>query len=380
MKRLSSLLLSLTLLYSSFVVGADLVPTPPPLAARAYIMQDFYSGKVLMEKNADETVEPASLTKLMTAYLVFHKLRTGEIKLTDQVKISERAQHKSEYTSRMYLEAGTEVSVELLLKGMIIQSGNDASIALAEFIGGTEEGFVTLMNEYAQRLDLKNTHYMNSTGLPEEGHYSSARDIVRIAYVLISHFPEYYRLYKVREMTYNNITQENRNPLLRRDPTVDGIKTGHTNGAGYCLAASAKRGEMRLISIIMGAKNEKARALTSEKMLDYGFRFFDTHPLFKAREPIDIERIWYGKTAQLQLGLEKSLYVTIPQNQYEQLSATLSVDKYITAPIVAGHIYGRLKIRLGNQVISERPIIALSSIEKGFLWKRFIDSVLLFFY
>ncbi len=380
MKKFSSLLLSLTLLYSSYVGANLLVPTPPPLAARAYIMQDFYSGKVLMEKNADEPVEPASLTKLMTAYLVFHKLRTGKIKLTDKVKISVNAQHKSEYTSRMYLEAGTEVSVELLLKGMIIQSGNDASIALAEFIGGNEEGFVTLMNEYAQRLGLKNTHYMNSTGLPEERHYSSARDIIHIAYALISHFPEYYRLYKVREMTYNNITQENRNPLLRRDPTVDGIKTGHTNGAGYCLAASAKRGEMRLISIIMGAKNEKARALTSEKMLNYGFRFFDTHPLFKAREPIDLERIWYGETAQLQLGLEKSLYVTIPQNQYEQLSATLYVDKYIMAPIVAGHIYGKLKIRLGNRVISERPLIALSSIKKGFLWKRFIDSILLFFY
>ena len=333
-----------------------------------------------MKKNADERIEPASLTKLMTAYLVFQKLRIGKIKLTDKVKISEKAQNMSEYTSRMYLEVGTEVQVELLLKGMIIQSGNDASIALAELIGGTEEAFATLMNAQAQRLGLKNTHYMNSTGLPSEEHYSSASDTALLAYALVRHFPEYYRWYSEREFTFNEITQKNRNLLLRRDPSVDGIKTGHTSGAGYCLAASAKRGEMRLISVIMGAKSEKARAKASEKMLDYGFRFFDTYSLYKAHEPLDLERVWYGKATLLQLGLEKSLYVTVPENQYKQLNATLYIDKYIMAPVVAGKTYGTLKIHLGNQVISERPLIALSSIEKGSFWKRLIDSFSLFFY
>ncbi len=379
MKILSSLLLGFILLWFFQIAGAA-VPVPPQVEARTYILQDFDSGKVLIENQADERVEPASLTKLMTAYLVFQKIRAGEIKLTDVVRISEKAQHQSEYTSRMYLEANTEVSVELLLKGMIIQSGNDASIALAELIGGTEEAFASLMNEQAQKLGLKNTHYKNSTGLPAEGHYSSSRDIARIAYVLIYNFPEYYRLYSEREFTYNNITQENRNLLLRRDKTVDGIKTGHTNGAGYCLAASAKRSDMRLIAIVMGAKSEKARTLASEKMLDYGFRFFETHSLYKARELLDIVRVWHGETAQLQLGLENALYVTIPKNQYKQMNATLYIDKYIMAPVVAGNTYGTLKIRLGSQAISERPLIALSSIEKGPLWKRLIDSFLLFFY
>ena len=378
MKILSSLLLGFILLWFLQIAGAA-VPAPPQVEARTYILQDFDSGKVLIENQADERVEPASLTKLMTAYIVFQKIRAGEIKLTDTVRISEKAQYQSEYTSRMYLEANTEVSVDLLLKGMIIQSGNDASIALAEFIGGTEEAFATFMNEQAQKLGLKNTHYINSTGLPAEGHYSSARDIARLSYALIYNFPEYYRLYSEREFTYNNITQGNRNLLLRRDKTVDGIKTGHTNGAGYCLAVSAKRGDMRLIAIVMGAKSEKARTLASEKMLDYGFRFFETHSLYKARAPLDIERVWHGETVQLQLGLENALYVTIPKNQYQQMNATLYIDKYIMAPVVAGNIYGTLKIRL-NQVISERPLIALSSIEKGPFWKSFIDSFLLFFY
>ncbi|RKZ41596.1 MAG: serine-type D-Ala-D-Ala carboxypeptidase [Gammaproteobacteria bacterium] len=381
MNKFSLLLLSLIFFSSSPLAFATvLVPTPPPIAARNYILQDFYSGKIFMKKNADERIEPASLTKLMTAYLVFQKLRIGKIKLTDKVKISEKAQNMSEYTSRMYLEVGTEVQVELLLKGMIIQSGNDASIALAELIGGTEEAFATLMNAQAQRLGLKNTHYMNSTGLPSEEHYSSASDTALLAYALVRHFPEYYRWYSEREFTFNEITQKNRNLLLRRDPSVDGIKTGHTSGAGYCLAASAKRGEMRLISVIMGAKSEKARAKASEKMLDYGFRFFDTYSLYKAHEPLDLERVWYGKATLLQLGLEKSLYVTVPENQYKQLNATLYIDKYIMAPVVAGKTYGTLKIHLGNQVISERPLIALSSIEKGSFWKRLIDSFSLFFY
>jgi len=338
-----------------------------------------------MEKNADERVEPASLTKLMTAYLVFQRLRTGKIKLTDTVRISKKAWRRSRRSSRMYLKADTLVPVELLVKGMIIQSGNDASIALAEFIAGSEDGFVSLMNEQAQRLGLTNTYYRNSTGLPDEGHYSTARDSARIAQALIRDFPEYYRWYSEREFTYNAITQFNRNRLLRHKPTVagmkvDGMKTGHTEAAGYCLVASALVGQMRLISVVMGTKSKKARTRMSEKMLDYGFRFFETYRLYKAHEPIDTERVWQGNTSQLQLGLSEPLYITVPNGQSKPLNAILRIDKYITAPFKAFKPYGTLEIRLGNQVISSRPLVALSSVDKGPLWKRLRDSFLLLFY
>jgi serine-type D-Ala-D-Ala carboxypeptidase (penicillin-binding protein 5/6) len=383
MRYLSLLLLNLTLLYPPLTQATLLVPSPPPIAARAYLLQDFHSGKILMEKEADERLEPASLTKLMTAYLVFQKLKTGKIKLKDRVRISEKAWKMP--GSRMYLDPGTLVPVDMLLKGMIIQSGNDASVALAELIGGTEPAFATLMNEQAQRMGLKNTHYVNSTGLPDEQHYSTARDSATIAQALIHDFPNYYRWYSASEFTYNGIIQTNRNRLLRRKPPlkgmkVDGMKTGYTDAAGYCLVASAVRENMRLISVVMGTKNEKARAEVSERMLDYGFRFFRTYPLYQARQVLDIERIWHGDTTQLPLGLSRPLYITVPKGQYEQLNATVHIDKYIMAPIVAGKAYGTLKIRLGNQIISERPLVALSSIEKGPFWKRLIDSFLKLFY
>jgi D-alanyl-D-alanine carboxypeptidase (penicillin-binding protein 5/6) len=383
MKYLNLFLLSLVLLSSPLAQATLLVPSPPPINANAYLLLDFYSGKVLMEKNADERLEPASLTKLMTAYLVFQQLQSGKIKLTDTTNISEKAWRMS--GSRMYLEVGSAVSVELLLQGMIIQSGNDASVALAEFIGGTEEAFATLMNKQAQRLGLKNTHYTNSTGLPDEQHYTNARDTARIARALILEFPNYYRWYSKREFTYNNITQANRNRLLRHQSSlkgmkVDGMKTGYTDAAGYCLVASALLGDMRLISVVMGTKNEKARTQMSEKMLDYGFRFFQTYPLYQANQPIDVERVWKGHITQLPLGLSEPLYITVPKGQYGQLNATGHIDKYIMAPVVAGKPYGTLKIRLGNQIISERPLVALSSVDKGPFWKRLIDSFLRLLY
>lgn len=383
MKVLS--LLFIALLYPIQTVATPiLVAPPPPISAHAYLLLDFHSGKVLMEKNAEERVDPASLTKLMTAYLVFQKISTGKIKLTDTVIISEKAWRMT--GSRMYLEIDSHVSVELLLKGMIIQSGNDASLALAEFVGGTEAAFATLMNEQAQRLGLTNTHYTNSTGLPDEQHYSSARDTARLAQALIQDFPEYYRWYSEREFTYNSITQYNRNRLLRQPPSVagmevDGMKTGYTEAAGYCLVASARLGEMRLISVVMGTKSESARTRMSEKMLDYGFRFFETYRLYKALDPIDTERVWQGHISQLQLGLSEPLYVTVPNGEYDPLKAILRIDKYIMAPVKAFEPQGTLEIRLlDGEVISSRPVVALSSIEKGPLWKRLIDSFLLLFY
>ena len=378
--KLTILSCSCFLLYTIASYANSLgVPTPPPITAYAYLLQDFHSGENIMAQNIDQQVEIASLTKLMTAYIVFQKLRTGKIALSDRARISEKAWRIS--GSRMYLEVESSVTVEELLKGMIIQSGNDASIALAEFIAGTEEAFVSLMNAQAQELGLKNTRYANSTGLPEEHHYSSARDLALMAKVLIREFPEYYKWYSEREYTHNDITQHNRNRLLWHDPTVDGMKTGYTDKAGYCLIASAKRGNMRLISIIIGAKTEKARIQESEKMLDYGFRFFETFPLYQAQKPLDTEKVWYGGTPhQVQLGLEETLYVTIPKGKYKQLNASLHIDKHIIAPVTEGKTYGTLKISLNNQPITQLPLVALSSVDTGHLGVRLIDSFLLLFY
>jgi len=367
------------LLYTTTTyANSTIVPTPPPITAYAYLLQDFHSSENLMAQNINQQVEIASLTKLMTAYIVFQKLRASKITLADRVRISEKAWRTS--GSRMYLEVKSSVTVEELLKGMIIQSGNDASIALAEFIAGTEAAFVSLMNTQAQRLGLKNTRYANSTGLPEEHHYSSVRDLGVMAKTLIQEYPEYYKWYSQREYTHNDIKQYNRNRLLWEDPTVDGMKTGYTERAGYCLIATAKRGNMRLISILIGAKTEKNRLQESEKMLDYGFRFFETFPLYQAQIALDTEKVWYGTPHQVQLGLQETLYVTIPKNQYKQLSASLHIDKHIIAPVIAGKTYGTLKISLNNQPITQIPLVALSSVDTGHLGTRLIDSFLLLFY
>lgn len=380
-RKFHSLLFSFILLYP-LVIQANpgfVVPPAPPVTARAYILQDFHSGETLMANNADERLEPASLTKLMTAYLIFQKLRANKIQLTEPVKISETAWRMT--GSRMYLEVGTSVAIEDLLQGMIIQSGNDASMALAEFVAGSEAAFVSLMNQQAQQLGLTHTHFTNSTGLPHEQHYSTARDLALMARRLIQDFPEYYqRWYSKREFTYNNITQPNRNQLLWQDPTVDGVKTGYTASAGYCLISSAKRGNMRLIAVIMGNKSSKERTQGSKAMLDYGFRFFETYPLYQAKQPLTTERVWQGKVNQIQLGLGETLYVTLPKDQQQKLNASIKVDKYLKAPIAVGKAYGTLKINLGEQVITKRPLVALASVEPGQLWKKLTDSFLLFFY
>lgn len=357
-----------------------LTPTVPAVAARAYILQDFHSKRILMEKNSDLRVEPASLTKLMTAYLTFEALQSGKLKLTDSIKISENAHKMS--GSRMYLEKNTDVPVELLVKGMIIQSGNDASVALAEFLGGgKEEVFVVAMNEKAKALGLSNTHYVNSTGLPDAQHYSTTQDLARLAQALIERFPEYYHWYSEKTFSYHNITQTNRNLLLWRDPTVDGMKTGYTESAGYCLVSSAKRDNMRLISVVVGTENPKARAAESQKMLDYGFRFFETVSLYKAQEALKQEKVWQGveSGANVTLGLAQPLSITIPRGQYSQLNINLFANKRMLAPVKVGDVQGNLKITLGNQLIAERPVIALSSIEAGNLWRRLVDYFLLKF-
>ena len=357
--------------------AVTLSPTPPAINAQAYGLQDFHSGQTLMSKNLDRQVEPASLTKLMTAYLVFEALQQQRLQLTDKARISEKAWKMR--GSRMYLEVGKEVTIENLLKGMIIQSGNDASVALAEYLAGSEVKFADMMNRKAVELGLTQTHYVNSTGMPDPQHYSTVADLLRLTRSLIERFPTQYQLYSEQSFTYNNITQYNRNLLLKRDKHVDGVKTGFTTAAGHCLIASAKHGAMRLISVVMNTSSEAMRASESQKILDYGFRFFETYRLYKAEVPLNTERVWQGKRDSVQLGLNTPLYVTIPKGQYEQLNAAVHLDKRIVAPVKLGEVHGRLKISLNNEELVERDLVALHAIEQGNSWQRFVDYLRLQF-
>lgn len=357
--------------------AATPIPGPPQVGARAYLLQDFDSGRILVAHNARERVEPASLTKLMTAYIVFSELRSGSIGLDDQVRVSEKAWRTG--GSKMFIEVDKLVSVEDLLKGMIVQSGNDASVALAEHVAGSEDAFASLMNNYAATLGMQDTHFVNSTGLPHPEHYTTAYDLALLTRALIRDFPEYYRWYSQREFTYNNITQYNRNKLLWRDPSVDGVKTGHTKAAGYCLVASAKRGDMRLISVVLGARSESARAQETQKMINYGFRFFETRRLYQAGRPLTTVRIWKGEVEQLPLGLTEDLYITIPRKQADRLDTRMNTEPLIVAPAARGQIYGSLEVRLDDELVASRPLVALREVAEGSLVQRLSDEFLLLF-
>jgi D-alanyl-D-alanine carboxypeptidase (penicillin-binding protein 5/6) len=349
------------------------VPAAPDIAARSYVLQDFSSGRIFAERNADERMEPASITKLMTAYAVFHELRAGDIKLEAAVTISERAWKMG--GSRMFIEVNKQASVEELLQGMIVQSGNDASVALAEHVAGSEEAFAALMNEYAAKLGMKNSHFMNSTGWPDPEHYTTARDIAILAHAIIDEFPEYYKWYSQREFTYNGITQGNRNTLLWRDASVDGMKTGHTDAAGFCLVTSAKRDDMRLITVVLGTSSEKIRADESLSLLNYGFRFFETHKLYTAGQQVTEAKIWKGAVDRLPLGLAHDLYITVPRGQYKNLKAELKLNAVLTAPATQGEPYGAVGISLADEVITEQPLIALQDVPEGSLFKQLLDEL-----
>ena len=350
-------------------------PTAPTVAAKSYILQDFASGRVIAEHDADQRLPPASITKLMTAYVVSHELKAGNITLADEVLISEKAWRM--VGSRSFIEVNTKVPVEVLLRGMIIQSGNDAAVALAEHIAGSEDTFAQMMNQYAQQLGMFNTNYQNATGLPDSDHYTTARDIAILSAAIIRDFPDHYKWYAEREYTYNNITQHNRNKLLWRDSTVDGLKTGHTEEAGYCLAASAQRSGMRLISVVLGTRSENARAQETQKLFNYGFRFFETHDLYKTQDKITDIKVWKGAEKQVDLGLEHSLAVTVPRGQYKELVATTNIEQPIVAPITAGQKLGEVEIRLGDELIAKQPLIALQSIEEGSWWRQLLDTILM---
>jgi len=353
------------------------VPAGPKVAARSYTLQDFHSGYVLDEQDANMRVEPASLTKMMTAYVVFKELGEGNIRPENQVRVSEKAWRMP--GSRMFIEVDKHVSVDDLLKGMIIESGNDASVALAEHVAGSEDAFAQLMNQYAKRLGMTGTHFVNSTGLPDPEHYTTARDMATLARAMIRDFPQEYEWHAIKEFTYNGITQHNRNKLLWRDKSVDGIKTGHTESAGYCLAASAVRDDMRLIAVVMGTESENARAEETQKLFNYGFRFYETHTLYKRHDPVTQVRVWKGELENLSVGLAEDLYVTVPRGQYKNLQASMQMDGTVIAPVSQGQVLGTLRVSLGEQELVQREIVSLQDVPEGTLWRRLLDHVMLMF-
>ena len=357
--------------------AAKPIPNPPELNATSYFLIDFDSGRVLAEKDPDKHIEPASITKLMTAYLVDKAIADGDLMLDEMVTISEKAWRMK--GSKMFVEVGKQVTVDELLKGLIIQSGNDASVALAEHIAGSESAFAGYMNHQAKLLGMDNSNFVNATGWPHEDHYSSARDIATLTQVVIREFPESYRYYKEREFTFNKIRQFNRNRLLWRDETVDGVKTGHTEAAGFCLVASAQRDDMRLISVVLGADSDKARTQSSQALLNYGFRFFETHKLYHAEEVLKTARIWYGDQEQVSLGVGKDIHITIPRGRYRELDASMEIDREISAPIARGQQLGQVNIKLDDEVMLAEDIVAMQDVAEGSLFVRAMDSIKLIF-
>src|SRR5690554_2340987 len=354
-----------------------LIPSPPQIAGSSYVLMDPKSGRIIMEENSNERLPPASLTKMMTAYIVERELDEGRISMSDMVPISVKA-WKTE-GSRTFVKEGTSVSVEDLLKGVIIQSGNDASVALAEFVAGSEGAFVDIMNQQAQLLGMKDTHFQNATGLPAADHFSTAYDLALLARAIIQDYPENYPLYAEKHFTYNNIRQPNRNALLWRDDSVDGLKTGHTEEAGYCLVASAKRNDTRLIASVMGTSSSEARSQEIQKMLNYGFRYYESERLFRAGQELIEAKVWGGQADQISVGMPEDVYVTIPRGSRNQLESTVDLDSVIKAPINVGDELGRVRVILDGETLVDEPVLALTEVPEGGLFKRLWDAIKLFF-
>ncbi len=360
------------------VWAAQILPSAPQLAAKSYMLMDAASGEVLVEHNGDERLPPASLTKLMTAYIATLEIQKGQISDNDMVTVSEKAWRTG--GSRMFIQVNTQVSVDDLLHGIIIQSGNDASVAMAEHIAGSEEAFADMMNSTAQRLGMSNTHFVNATGLPHPEHYSSANDMAKLARAIIYEDPAHYAIYAQKEFFWNNIKQPNRNLLLWRDKTVDGLKTGHTEEAGYCLVSSAVRDNMRLISVVFGTDSEQARAAETQKLLTYGFRFFETRTFYQKGTELAEAQVWKGQQSKLKAGLAQDLTMTLPRGQVEKLQAVMSFNGTLTAPIQQGDVIGKVEVKLDDKVVRSTDLVALETVEEGGLFRRFWDSIRLFFY
>lgn len=353
------------------------IPTPPTVDARAYIVVDFHTDKTLAALDPDARMEPASLTKLMTAYIVFHELATGKLKLDDQVVVSEHA-WRSE-GSRTFLELGKPISVQLLVLGMVVQSGNDATIALAERVAGTEETFAQLMNATAKRLGMTGTHFENSTGLPSPGHYTTARDMSLLAIALIRDFPQYYKYFSVREFEHNGIKQQNRNGLLDRDPSVDGLKTGHTDAAGFCLVTSALRNGMRLVSVVLGSKSMKDREAASDALLNYGFTFYDTKLVAKGGAKLASAQVWKAASTPIDVGVDQDLYVTLPRSASGDIKTSIDLAPKLIAPLARSADVGTLHVSAGGQALATAPLHPLAAVDAGSWWRRLIDTIRLWF-
>lgn len=353
--------------------ASNFIPTAPDLAVKSYVLLDGVNGQILTEKNAHDKVPPASLTKMMTLYVISSALKSGKISLDTPVTVSEKAWRTG--GSRMFIKIGTKVPVNDLLQGIIVASGNDACVALAEQIAGTEEAFADLMNQTAKSLGMKNSHFVDSTGLPNPQHYSTAYDMALLGRALIKDFPDYYPWYKQKWFTFNGIKQPNRNRLLWRDDSVDGLKTGHTEEAGFCLVASAKKADTRLIAAVMGSKSEDSRANDTEALLNYGFHFFESHKLFSANTTVSQPRVYLGKDKTADIGLANDLVVILPTGKLKDIKATMVIDKELKAPLIKGNTYGTVKIMLGDKEIATQPLIALKDNPQGGLWSRLCDRL-----
>lgn len=357
--------------------GQQIVPDAPQVAARGYVLMDADTLAVLAESNSDERLPPASLTKIMTSFVAAAELEAGRIGLSDSVPISVNAWRTP--GSRTFVREGTEVPLEALLRGIIIQSGNDASVAVAEYIAGAEDAFAAMMNSHGESIGLTNSHFTNATGLPSEAQYSTARDMALIARALIRQYPESYAIYSERSFKYNGIEQPNRNRLLWRDRTVDGVKTGHTDAAGYCLVASAKRDGMRLISVVMGAESDGIRMRESQKLLAYGFRYFETRKLYGPDAPLKVAEVWYGESDEVPMGVAESIEVTIPRGRYDDLEAKLDLPRAIEAPVEVGQELGELRVSLDDQLLVRTPLIAREAVAEAGFFSRLVEGIAIFF-
>ena len=376
MMRSLFFLLSIAL-FQTAVAAPRIIPAPPQLATEGHILLDAATGTVIIEENAEMRLPPASLTKIMTSYIIASEIQQGRISLDDLVPISVKA-WKME-GSRMFVREGTEVKVSDLIRGIVIQSGNDASVAMAEFIAGDEQAFADIMNQVAQKLGMTRTQFKNATGLPDEGHYTTAKDLSLLARALIRDFPEHYKLYKEKYFSYNDIRQANRNSLLWRDDAVDGMKTGHTEAAGFCLVASAEKKDMRLVSVVMGATSERSRSTESQKLINYGFRYFESVKLYDGLESLRRVKVWGGLHESLDVGIEAPARLTIPSGARGALAAEVTLDPVIKAPVSPGQILGLLRISLEGETMLERPVVALNGVDEAGLVSTLIDEVSLFF-
>ncbi|MDQ5888117.1 MAG: hypothetical protein QG667_1410 [Pseudomonadota bacterium] len=353
--------------------AASMTPPPPEVAARSYFLKDFHSNQTLAAKSADDRVEPASLTKLMTAYLTFKAIKQGTIKIDQVIPVSEKA-WKAE-GSRMFIDLKTPVTVNELIHGMIIQSGNDACIALAEAIAGSEEVFAQMMNREAQRLGMKNSHFMNSTGLPHPQHFTSANDLGLLATAIIKDFPQYFPIYSKKEYTYNKITQPNRNGLLWKDPNVDGMKTGHTESAGYCLVATSRRDGRRVLSVVLGTASANVRESESAKLLNYGLQFYDTPKVYSNGQTVQTLKVWKGQAPEVKIGFNRDLYLSVPKGQAGKIKASLTTQQPLIAPISAGQAVGKIKLELDGKVLGEYPVVSLATVGQAGFFGRTWDSL-----